>query len=227
MQTITTLPETAPSDIQDAYHHAMYAAGGAVDGVESVFSGRGDGPRTEHLRKAVQCAKRAGLKVASAKRLADAAALARAVRDQAAAHGIDANSGCLFTETYVGRERTALEFIKAFAAMLDMVKGSEPPQVSAPERPIVAARRLYVDLATRREREEVVRAKWTDRELDALKALGRAKLDAGAIFDAATGSDCRPAYNVDHRCAVHFSLRSPQLGGLLGADGVCDLARAH
>jgi hypothetical protein len=83
--------------VQDAFHYALMAAGGEVDGFESAFTSqrRHDYSPSGYLRAAKREAREAGLKLPRhpSKVAEEGAWLARAIRDEAAKVGIDANAG--------------------------------------------------------------------------------------------------------------------------------------
>lgn len=78
--------------IQDAYHYALYAAGGVVDGIESSFCDRYQTmTRSAAIRLAVKAANASGLPHNRRNlRVGHAEEFARAIKRLAAAAGIDA-----------------------------------------------------------------------------------------------------------------------------------------
>lgn len=88
----TTARNQAGADLQDALHHARFAAG-----LESSIGGRGEPTRSEAFFYAKKCARAAGLKARYVHTLRDAASLVEQVRAYTRANGIDAYSGeCFF-----------------------------------------------------------------------------------------------------------------------------------
>lgn len=88
------MDNTNPSQVAqatDAYHYAIAAAGGLVDGVAT--SKRTPSTRTQFIIAAWGAAKLAGLKVKRPRGPVDGAEMARSIRALCEAQGIDAATG--------------------------------------------------------------------------------------------------------------------------------------
>ena len=83
--------------VQDAFHYALMAAGGTVDGYESTFTGRSSEKHSAaaYLRMAKREAREAGIKLPrrASKVAEEGAWLARTIREEATKAGIDAYRG--------------------------------------------------------------------------------------------------------------------------------------